>query len=89
MMNKLLVAFALMVVGTAAFGAIGNGGTNDVPEPGTLALVALAVVAVWLPAAARSKHPAAFRAPAAEPARLRFPAPCREPHTNKPTGDQT
>jgi hypothetical protein len=45
MMNKLLVAFALMVVGTAAFGAIGNGGTNDVPEPGTLALVALAVVA--------------------------------------------
>jgi hypothetical protein len=46
MMNKLLVACALMVVGTAAFAA-GNeppvGGT--VPEPGTLALVALAVVA--------------------------------------------
>ena len=46
-MNKLLVACALMVVGTAAFagGITGVGGTNDVPEPGTLALVALAVVA--------------------------------------------
>lgn len=43
MMNKLLVACALMVVGTAAFA--GAGGINDVPEPGTLALVALAVVA--------------------------------------------
>lgn len=43
MMNKLLVAFALMVVGTAAF-AVGVG-DNTVPEPGTLALVALAVVA--------------------------------------------
>lgn len=47
-MNKLLVACALMVVGKAAFagatvGAAVGGGT--VPEPGTLALVALAVVA--------------------------------------------
>ena len=50
MMNKLLVACALMLVGSAAFagGAIvtvtpGAGG-GTVPEPGTLALVALAAV---------------------------------------------
>ncbi len=45
-MNKLLVACALMVVGASAFAGAGGpvtGGT--VPEPGTLALVALAVVA--------------------------------------------
>lgn len=43
MMNKLLVACALMVVGGSALAAGTTGGT--VPEPGTLALVALAVVA--------------------------------------------
>ncbi len=49
MMNKLLVACALMVMGAAAFaGGMDGTGTGDigtVPEPGTLALVALAVVA--------------------------------------------
>lgn len=43
-MNKLLVACALLVVGGSAFAAIGDP-INQVPEPGTLALVALAVVA--------------------------------------------
>ena len=43
MMNKLLVACALMVVGGSALA--GTIGGNTVPEPGTLALVALAVVA--------------------------------------------
>jgi hypothetical protein len=42
MMNKLLVACALMVVGASAFAATPG---QTVPEPGTLALVALAVVA--------------------------------------------
>lgn len=46
MMNKLLVACALLVVGASAFAAaIPGGPPNQVPEPGTLALVALAVVA--------------------------------------------
>ena len=47
MMNKLLVACALLVVGGSAFaaGASDAIGGNTVPEPGTLALVALAVVA--------------------------------------------
>jgi ABC-type sulfate transport system permease subunit len=45
MMNKLLVACALMVVGTAAFAAGIDDSVQNVPEPGTLALVALAVVA--------------------------------------------
>ena len=50
MMNKLLVACALLLVGSAAFAAGGGGtppvggGGNNVPEPGTLALVALAAV---------------------------------------------
>ncbi len=45
MMNKLLVACALMLVGSAAFAiTIGPGPDNTVPEPGTLALVALAAV---------------------------------------------
>jgi hypothetical protein len=46
MMNKLLVTCALLVVGGSAFAASTlPGGGNNVPEPGTLALVALAVVA--------------------------------------------
>ncbi len=44
-MNKLLVACALLVVGGSAFASAVPGGGNTVPEPGTLALVALAVVA--------------------------------------------
>ena len=44
MMNKLLVACALMVVGGSAFAAVIGPG-QPLPEPGTLALVALAVVA--------------------------------------------
>ena len=47
MMNKLLVACALMVMGAAAFAGFGEitDPGQTVPEPGTLALVALAVVA--------------------------------------------
>ena len=47
-MNKLLVAVALLVVGGSALAAGNNnvgGPPNPVPEPGTLALVALAGVA--------------------------------------------
>lgn len=44
-MKKLFVACAMLVAGVSAFAA-GDGGlpTNNVPEPGTLALVALAGV---------------------------------------------
>ena len=44
-MNKLLVACALLVVGGSALAVGGGAVTNPVPEPGTLALVALAGVA--------------------------------------------
>ncbi|HRD96859.1 MAG TPA: PEP-CTERM sorting domain-containing protein [Rubrivivax sp.] len=44
-MNKLLVACALLVVGGSALAATIGGPPNQVPEPGTLALVALAGVA--------------------------------------------
>ena len=41
-MNKLLVAFALLVSGASVFAATAP--TNTVPEPGTLLMVALAGV---------------------------------------------